>query len=147
MPRIFLSETVEWRSFISACAVKRALNRSNSAHVVVFHIVGKNHQLRNVVESPCLFIRKPEIIFTLSFCGNALFIVWNFNFNVNQWKAVYKQCNVRSEQFREFVFRRIIFYIVAREFRSNMKSIVFRIFKINEFFRSYRNKPTVKFFA
>ncbi len=147
MLRIFLAEAVERRSFVSASAIKRALNRGNSAHVVVFHIVGKNHQLRNVVESSCFFIRKPKIILALSFRGNAFFVVRNLNLNVSQWKTVYKQSNVRAEQFRVFVFRRIVFYIVAREFRSNMKSVVFRIVKINELFRACRSKTVIKFFA
>ena len=107
---------------MSIGAVKYALNRYNSTHGVILHIIGEQHELGNVVESAKFPLGQSDIVFPISFSYNAFLIVRLFDLNVNKRQAIHKQSNVRTK---------FLISIFTRKFCREMECIIFNIIKIS----------------
>ena len=56
---IFLAETVEWGRLFCSCAIECTLQRNNSSHCVILHIVREYHQLSNVDKGTETLVGEP----------------------------------------------------------------------------------------
>ena len=121
--RIFFSETVERCRLFCRRTIECPLNRNNTTHSVIFHIIRENHQLCNIQKSPKFFIRKSLLIHSLAFCNHTAVIIRLFYFNKYKWKSIYKQCNIRSK---------FILVTLTSELGGKMICIIFWIFKIHQ---------------
>ena len=121
--RIFFSETVERCRLFCCRTIECPLNRNNTTHSVIFHIIRENHQLCNIQKSPKFFVRKSLLVHSLTFRNHSTMIIWFFYFNKYNRKSIYKQCNIRSK---------FILVTLTSELSGKMICIIFWIFKIHQ---------------
>ena len=121
--RIFFSKTVERCRLFCCRTIECPLNRNNTTHSVIFHIIRENHQLCNIQKSPKFFIRKSLLVHSLAFCNHTAVIIRLLYFNKYKWKSIYKQCNIRSK---------FILVTLTGELGGKMICIILWILKIHQ---------------
>ena len=119
---MLFAEVVEHWLAVSRRGVKRALRRLGCS-VVVFHVVGKNHELGDVDETAEFGIFR-TFAHALPLFSDAAFVVGFFDFNKDQGHAVYQQGNVGAEFFVA---------IDAGQFGYNVETVVIKILEVDQF--------------
>ena len=120
---VLFPEAVETRFVFRSRAIEHAFNRDNTALGIVLHVVGENHQLRDVDKTAELFLREPLIVHPLAFGHHTAYVVRLLDLDKHEREPVDEQRNVGAETF---------IAILASEFRRAMVSVIFRVFKINQ---------------
>ena len=118
---MLFAEVVKHGLTISRRGIKRALYRLGRA-VVVFHVVGKNHELGDVDKTAEFGIFR-TFVHPLPLFANAAFVVGLFDFDKDQRHAVYQQGNVGAEFFVT---------IDTRQFSYDVKTIVIEILEVDQ---------------
>ena len=119
---MLFAEVVEHWLAVSRRSVKHALCRFGCA-VVVFHVVGKNHELGDVDETAEFGIFR-TFAHALPLFSDAAFIVGLFDFDKDQRHAVYQQGNVGAEFF---------IAVDAGQFGYNMETVAIKILEVDQF--------------
>ena len=78
---IFFSETIKRRVLSRSGAIECTLNRYNSSFCIVLHIIGENHQLRQIYETAEFLIRKSLSIHSCAFSDHTTVIVRFLHFD------------------------------------------------------------------
>ena len=133
---ILLTENIEESFWKRRAAIECALN-GNTIGVVVFLVVWKYHQLRNIEEATKTLFAHTHID-TIAFGQYTLMIIRLFHFNKSQRHAIYKTCNIRTK----FIIRLII---MTCKLGCNVPFVVVWIFKINEFNAAIGWEQSIKF--
>lgn len=118
---MLFAEVVEYGLAASRRGVKRALCRLGCA-VVVFHVVGKNHELGDVDKTAEFGIFR-TFAHALPLFADAAFIVGLFDFDKDQRHAVYQQGNVGVECFVA---------VDTRQLSYNVETVVVKILEIDQ---------------
>ena len=118
---MLFAEVVEHGLAVSRRSVKRALRRLGCA-VVVFHVVGKNHELGDVDETAEFGIFR-AFAHALPLFADAAFVVGLFDFDKDQRHAVYQQGNVGAEFF---------IAVDAGQFSYNVEAVVIEILEVDQ---------------
>ena len=118
---LLLAETVERHVLASACAIESALDRHYSAACVVLHVVGEDHQLRDIDEAAESLVGESVLVHALALGKHTTGVIRFLHFNKAKWQAVHKQCDVGSE---------LVFSVLASELRGEMVNVVCRVFEI-----------------
>ena len=118
---IFFPETVEEQLFIAAGCIECSLDWLYIG-IVILHIVGENHQLRDVYKSAEHLSGEPGID-SVMFCDNAILIVRLFHLYKGQRHTIDQQNDVRPE---------FVITISVSKFCYNMKVVSAVVFKINQ---------------
>ena len=121
--RIFFSETVERCRLFCRRTIECPLNRNNTTHSVIFHIIRENHHLRNVQKSPKFLIWKSLLVHSLTFCNHSAVIIRLLYFNKYKRKSIHKQSNIRSK---------FILVSLTSKLGSKMICIILWVFKIHQ---------------
>ena len=135
---IFLPETVERGFCLRSCAIERALNGHNPTHCVILHVVGEDHQLRDVDEATKLFVGEALMIHAIRFRNHAAHVVRLLHFDEDKGKAIDKQRDVRSE---------FVLIALAGEFRSAVIGVVLWMVIIHQFDRRDSLQPLIEALA
>ena len=118
---MLFTEIVKHGLAVSRRGVKRALCRFGCA-VIVFHVVGKNHELGNVDETAEFRVCR-TFAHAFPLFADAAFVVGFFDFNKDQGHAVYQQGNVGAEFF---------IAIDAGQFGYNVEAVVIEILEVDQ---------------
>lgn len=135
---IFLPEAVETRFVFRSRAIEYAFNRDNTALGIVLHVVGENHQLRDIDKAAELFLREPFIIHPLAFDHHAAYVVRLLDLDKHEREPIDEQRNVGAETF---------IAILASEFRRAMVRVIFWVFKIDQAKRRIAGQALVELLA
>ena len=119
---ILFPKAIETRFVFRRRAIEHAFNRDNAALGIVLHVVGENHQLRDVDKATELFLRKALVVHPLAFGHHAAYVIRLLDLDKHERKPVDEQRNVGAETF---------IAILASEFRRAMVCVIFRVFKID----------------
>ena len=119
--RVFLPKPVEKQFAIAAGSVKGSLDWF-WIRIIILHVVGENHQLRDVYKTTEHFFRKASVD-TGMFRNDPIPVVGLFDFNESQRKAVNEQCNVGPK---------LILPIPIGQFGDNMVCIFAFILQVND---------------
>lgn len=119
---MLFAEVVEYGLAVSRRGVKRALRRFGCA-VVVFHVVGKNHELSDVDKTAEFGIFR-AFAHTFPLFADSAFVVGLFNFDKYQRHAIYQQGNVGAEFF---------IAVNAGQFGYNVETVVIEILEVDQF--------------
>ena len=136
--RVLFPKAVETRLVFRSRAIENAFNRDNTALGIVLHVVGENHQLRDVDKAAELFLREAFVVHPLAFGHHAAYVVRLLDLDKHEREPVNEQRNVGAETF---------IAILASEFRRAMVRIVFRMFEINQAKRRIAGKALVELLA
>ena len=118
---VLLAETAEKKAGIIAGGIKSPRQRRRLG-VVVFAVVGKDHDLRDVGEAAVFFLREPPVD-TVMLRLYAPFVVWNLDFDEGQRQAVDKERDVGAET---------VCPALAWQFGDDLEAIVFRLLVVDE---------------
>ena len=135
---VLFPKAIETRLAFCCRAIEHAFNRDNAALGIVLHVVGENHQLRDVDKTAELFLREPFIIHPLAFGHHAAYVVRLLDLDKNKRESVDEQRNVGAETF---------IAVLASEFRRAMVRVVFRVFKIDQAKRRIVGQTLVELLA
>ena len=119
---MLFAEIVKHGLAVSRRGIKRTLCRLGGA-VVVFHVVGKNHELGDVDKTAEFGIFR-TFAHALPLFANAAFVVGLFDLDKDQRHAVYQQGNVGAEFF---------IAVDAGQFGYNMEAVVIEILEVDQF--------------
>ena len=118
---MLFAEVVKHGFTVSRRGIKCSLRRLSCA-VVVFHVVGKNHELGDVDETAEFGIVR-TFAHALPLFADAAFVVGLFDFDKDQRHAVYQQGNVGAEFFVA---------IDAGQFGYNVEAVVIEILEVDQ---------------
>ena len=118
---VFLAKTAEKKAGIIAGGVKSPRQR-NRLGIVVFAVVGKDHDLRDVGEAAVFFLCETPVD-SVMLRLYAAFVVGNLDFDKGQRQAVDKERHVGPEAVRA---------ALAGQLGDDFKDIVFRLFVVDE---------------
>ena len=135
--KLFLfAEIVEYRRIIGRAGVKRALYGLRRA-ILIFHVVGEDHQLRDVDKTPEFWIAAARDD-AVALSQHAFAVIGLFDLDKRQRHAIDEQGDVWAELF---------IAIFARQFGDHMEAVVLKIFKINQPNARALAQPVVKSLA
>ena len=135
---VLFPEAVETRFVFRSRAIEHAFNRDNTALGIVLHVVGENHQLRDVDKTAELFLRKALVVHPLAFGHHAAYVVRLLDLDKHEREPVDEQRNVGAE---------IFIAVLASEFRRAMVRVVFWVFKIDQAKRRIAGQALVELLA
>ena len=135
---ILFPEAVETRFVFRSRAIEHAFNRDNAALGIVLHVVGENHQLRDVDKAAELFLREALVVHPLAFGHHAAYVIRLLDLDKHERKPIDEQRNVGAKTF---------IAILATKFRRAMVRVVFRMFEINQAKRRVAGQTLVELLA
>ena len=135
---LLLAETVERHVLASASAIKSALDRHYSAACVVLHVVGEDHQLRDIDEAAESFVGEAVLVHALALGKHTTGVIRFLHLNKDQRKTVDKECYIRSE---------LVLAVAAGELRREMVQVLLGMVEIYEFIRRHGNETMIERFA
>ncbi len=114
------------------------MNR-NTVVVIIFLIVGENHQLRDVDKASERLVGHP-LVDSVSFCKNPVVIIRFLDFNEGKRKPIHKTGYVGTETVTSV-------RIFTGEFRGNVPLVIVRILEIDKFKTTVGREYGVELFA
>ena len=132
---ILLSEGGELRAIACRCAVECALDGRDASLCIVFHVVGKKHQLGDVDKAPKTTIAEPLPVHALALGNHPATVVRLFHLNERKREAVDEQSDVRSE---------LIEAIGARELPRTVKDVLLGMVEVYKSDRRNVREPLIE---
>ena len=132
---IFFSKTIKWCKFSCRSTIECTLNRNNTTQSIVFHVIRKNHKLRNINKSSKFLVGKSLTIHSRAFFYHTAPIIWFFNLYKYQWQTIDKNCNIWSK---------FILIPFTSKLCCTMIHIILRLIKIHQLNRRYSSQSFIK---
>jgi hypothetical protein len=96
LAELFLTEAIEGGVSSCSSAIESSLDRNYSPHRIVLHIIGENHQLRDVDKAPECLVGH-SLVDSVSFSKNSIVIIRFLDFNEGKRKPIHKTSYVWTE--------------------------------------------------